>query len=70
MVDSHIKLICVFYTHTNYTCMLISRAKYSGVEFATDDKRTYMLYKGAPTCQWKNICKHVKRRPAKDKVSF
>ena len=26
-------------------------------------------YKGAPTCQWKNICKHVKRRPAKDRLT-
>ena len=49
--------------------MSILRAKYSGVEFATGDTRTHMLYKGAPTCQWKNICKHVKRRPAKERLT-
>ena len=67
MVDSHTKLICVFYTHTNYTCMSILHVKYSGVEFATGDR--HVLYKGAPTCQWKNICKHVKRRPAKERLT-
>ena len=49
--------------------MFISRLKYSGVEFATGDTRTLMLYKGAPTCQWKNICEHVKRRPAKERLT-
>ena len=45
--------------------MFISRVEYSGVEFAASDTRTHVLYKGAPTCQWKDICEHVKRRPAK-----
>ena len=67
MVDSYIKLVCVFYMHTNYTCMFISRVKYSGVEFATGDMRTHM-FKGAPTCQWKLICEHVKHRPAKERL--
>ena len=40
--------------------MFISRVKYSGVEFAAGDARTHMLYKGAPTCEWKNICEYVK----------
>ena len=64
-----LKLICVFYMHTNYTCMFISRVKYSEVEFATGDLHTLVLYKGAPTCQWKNICEHVKRRPAKEQLT-
>ena len=68
MVDSHTKLICAFYMHTNYTCMFNSRVKYSGVEFANGDTRTHMLSKGAPACQWKNICDHVKRRPAKEQL--
>ena len=53
----------------NYTRIFISRVKYSGVEFATDGTLTLMLYKGAPTCQWKNICEHVKRRPAKERLT-
>ena len=47
MVDSHTKLICVFYMLTNYTCMSILCEKYRGVGFATGDTHTHMLYTGA-----------------------
>ena len=68
MVDSHTKLICVFYMHTNYTCMFISRAKYSGVEFATGDICCTQVGQHA-SGRTKNICKHVKRRPAKERLT-